>query len=125
MVYRKQGTLATQTFRKTIDQNSYLHYESFHPVHLQQNLPFGQFLRIRRNSTDSRDYQRDCRILRNQLENRGYLEDIIRRATFQANGVGSSSLFHDQRTPEVNRITCDFQYTFLSNSIRRILLKHI
>lgn len=46
------NTLAVKPFKKSIDKNknSYLHFRSFHPRALRQNIPYGQFARIHRNS---------------------------------------------------------------------------
>lgn len=51
--------LAVKVFTKHTDQNSLLHFDSFHPLRLCQKLPAGQFMRfmrLTRNSTTYQDY---------------------------------------------------------------------
>ncbi len=43
-----QGNLHTSVYRKSTDQNTILHRESFHPPWLIKNIPYGQFQRLRR-----------------------------------------------------------------------------
>lgn len=51
-IYRNEDNkLAVRPYKKSTDKNTYLHFKSFHPLHLRSNLPFGQFLRFKRNST--------------------------------------------------------------------------
>lgn len=59
MVFRTGcNTLAVKPFKKSIDKNSYLHFRSFHLRALRQNIPYGQFARIQRNSTFKDDYHK-------------------------------------------------------------------
>lgn len=48
----QQCTLAVKPYVKKTDMNTYLLFSSFHPRHLRSNIPLGQFLRIKRNSTN-------------------------------------------------------------------------
>ncbi len=49
--------LQTTLVRKPTDCNSLLHYGSFHPFHLKNNIPFGQFQRLRRICDLDSDFQ--------------------------------------------------------------------
>lgn len=46
--------LAVRLHGKLIDRNSYLNYRSFHPHNLRANIPFSQFLRVKRKCTRTR-----------------------------------------------------------------------
>lgn len=47
-VYKtSQNTLAVCPFKKATDKNTFLHYSSFHSRALRNNIPYGQFLRIK------------------------------------------------------------------------------
>ncbi|KAJ1108612.1 hypothetical protein NDU88_005988 [Pleurodeles waltl] len=49
LIYEHDGGLSTEVYYKPTDCNNLLQYQSFHPRALRDNLPVGQFLRLRRN----------------------------------------------------------------------------
>ncbi|KAJ1173269.1 hypothetical protein NDU88_005106, partial [Pleurodeles waltl] len=59
----KGGYLHSSVFHKPTDRNSLLLYNSHHPKALRDNLPFGQFLRIRRNCLDTSDFHTQANTL--------------------------------------------------------------
>ncbi|XP_069483099.1 uncharacterized protein [Ambystoma mexicanum] len=74
------GTITTTLYRKPTIKNTLLNFSSFHPQALKENLPFGQFLRIRRNCTTLPEYDRHGKDRENCLKTRGYPAAIIRKA---------------------------------------------
>lgn len=64
--------------------NSYLHFLSYHPHHLRVNIPYGQFLRIKRNSTNIKDYRQHSSRLAQQFLDRGYPYGIVQAASRRA-----------------------------------------
>lgn len=124
-IYRNEyDKLSIRPYRKSTDKNTYLHYKSFHPLHLRSNLPFGQFLRFKRNSTTQVDFVRETRSLYNQLESRGYPRHILNRVLDRAREVPRSSLLLPKERRRKNRITWAIDYTPMSNRICRIVLKN-
>lgn len=75
-----RNTLAVKPFKKVIDKNSFLHFSSFHPRALRQNIPYGQFACIHRNSTFLTDYRVNASNLGNDFLDRGYPADLIQDA---------------------------------------------
>ena len=57
LITPKDGGLKSITYEKPTACNNLLHFSSFHPRHLRTNLPFGQFLRSRRNCSELTDYK--------------------------------------------------------------------
>lgn len=57
-IFPAEGGLQTTTHFKPTAKNCLLLYSSFHPRHLRDNLPYGQFLRLRSNCTNIRDYKK-------------------------------------------------------------------
>lgn len=51
-----ENTLGVRPFVKPTDHNTYLHFKSFHMRHLRTNIPYGQFLRLKRNSAEDKDF---------------------------------------------------------------------
>ncbi|CAJ0959959.1 unnamed protein product, partial [Ranitomeya imitator] len=77
----KNGTqIQTKLFRKTTATNSLLHFMSFHPQHLRNNLPKGQFLRVRHNCSADADFREDVLDLMTRLAKRGYPGRVTSRA---------------------------------------------
>lgn len=57
VVYRDlNNKMAFRVYRKPTDKNALLHYSSHHSRRLINNLPFGQFLHLKHNSTSMTDY---------------------------------------------------------------------
>ncbi|XP_069460848.1 uncharacterized protein [Ambystoma mexicanum] len=73
----KENKLICSLFRKEPDRNTLLHYRSFHPNNLRNNLPFGQFLRLRRNCTELEQYKTNASVLQTKLRNRGYPKKLV------------------------------------------------
>lgn len=95
-VFRSENDLvAIKPFRKPTDMSTYLHYELFHPVHIHRNLPYGQFLRLRRNSTQDSDFIRASQVLYNQLLQRGYPERIVKQAYTRVQCISRSNILKD------------------------------
>lgn len=80
-----RSTLAIRPFIKKTDMNTYLHFRSFHPHHLRSNIPYGQFLRVKRNSTSEWDYKTHSQQLCKQFLVRQYPSTVIQNA-FQHQG---------------------------------------
>lgn len=72
VVYVNASRKLFKTYIKFTDKNSFLHYKSHHPRQLINNLPYGQFLRVKRKSTCQQDYYHQKTCLSLQLRARGY-----------------------------------------------------
>ncbi|KAM4035090.1 uncharacterized protein ACNLHF_021773 [Anomaloglossus baeobatrachus] len=64
--------IVTDLFRKPTSTNSFLHYSSFHPQHLRNGIPKGQFLRLRRNCSNDVDFHAQSQELTRRFQARGY-----------------------------------------------------
>lgn len=52
-----EGALNTYIFRKLADKNTILHVDNDHPKHLIKNIPYGQFVRIKRICSDTSGFK--------------------------------------------------------------------
>ncbi|XP_075208158.1 uncharacterized protein LOC142313057 [Anomaloglossus baeobatrachus] len=68
----ENSRIITDLFRKPTSTNSFLHYSSFHPGHLRNGIPKGQFLRLRRNCSHDVDFRTQSRDLTRRFQARGY-----------------------------------------------------
>ena len=78
------GTLWADLYSKPTDSHNYLRFESSHPRHCMDGLPYSQFLRVRRICSREEDFVRHCETLRTHFIRRGYptrlLDSAIDRA---------------------------------------------
>ena len=74
------GKLQTDLYVKPTDANNYLHYQSAHPQHCKSNIPYSQFLRIRRICSLDTDFNMHCNEMAQQFRDRSYPEKHIQKA---------------------------------------------
>ncbi|KAJ1126012.1 hypothetical protein NDU88_004425, partial [Pleurodeles waltl] len=117
------GKLITSTYQKPTDRNSLLTYDSHHPKSLRDNLPFGQFLRLRRNCSSTHTYNTQANDLQTKLLARNYPREIVNRAPKRARNNNREALL-EPNTRDINKsMTCVTTFTPLSNKIKRTILK--
>ena len=80
LIKLEAGKLETELYTKPTDSHSYLHYSSAHPTHCKNNVPYSQFLRIRRLCSQHSDFLIHCSDLTQHLRNRGYPKHIVEKA---------------------------------------------
>ena len=84
LIKHEDQKLYTTLYRKPTDRNTLLLYKSFHPRSLRDGLPFGQFLRLRRNCARKTDYFQEAEILKGKLLARGYPKRLVNRSLKRA-----------------------------------------
>ncbi|KAJ1203299.1 hypothetical protein NDU88_007087 [Pleurodeles waltl] len=72
LIYEHDGGLATEVYYKPTDRNNLLQFQSFHPRALKDNLPVGQFLRLRQNCLTLTDYRKHADKLATKLQAKDY-----------------------------------------------------
>ncbi|XP_068089231.1 vomeronasal type-2 receptor 26-like [Hyperolius riggenbachi] len=55
-LYVENGCILSRGYRKETDTNSVLLQSSFHPPHMIQAIPYGQFVRLKRNNSKREDF---------------------------------------------------------------------
>ncbi|KAM9316646.1 laminin subunit alpha-4 [Gastrophryne carolinensis] len=119
---KEDGSICTDLYRKETSVNSLLHYSSFHPTNLKQEIPIGQFLRIRRNCSDEEDFLRQANDLTSRFIRRGYPKAVVQRAFLRAKDTPRSNLLVPKKRkrdgPQVRYIT---RFNNQWHSLRRIL----
>lgn len=121
-----QGTLALKPYKKTIDKNTYLHYRSCHPRALWQSIPYGQFARLRRNSTLASDFKAHSLNMQRDFCRWGYPSDLVRDAAKQASVTPREKFLQYRRKEDVTYkgITAALDFTPLATQIKRIVNTH-
>ncbi|XP_078540171.1 uncharacterized protein LOC144825196 [Lissotriton helveticus] len=118
------GELKVCLFRKPTAKNTILKFDSFHPNCQRESIPFGEFLRIRRNCTDMETYHKHGDELKDRLLKRGYPHRLVRHAFKRAKYYDRMALLQGSKQPEHNRITCVVNHSTLNFKIRNIINKN-
>ena len=119
------GGFKTTTHLKPTAKNTLLHFNSFHSRPLRENLPYGQFLRIRRNCSEIKDYRVQSLALSDKLLTRGYPQRIIDGAYKRARNNNRESLLEKStKTTNSNRLVCVTTYSPISNQLKKIINKN-
>lgn len=119
-----QQTLATKPLIKSTDMNSYLHFSSFHLRHLHVNIPFGQFLRLKRNSTSSGDFLIHSKRMSQQFINRGYPLGIVKAVVDKSESRERTTLFTRNRISQQPRIHWALDYTPRTKEVESVIKRH-
>lgn len=117
------GDLHTSIFRKTTDRNTILRPDSFHPSWLKNNIPFGQFQRLKRICDTEEEFERNAQDMHQRFKTRGYQKRTILRAYNKAKCLPREQLLvskekNQQRSDNVYFVT---QYSNHANKIKRII----
>ena len=88
-----ENQISTDLYTKPTDRNTYLPYDSAHPKHCMNGLPYGQFLRIRRISDRNTDFEIHSARKAAQLAKQGYPKKILVDAMLLAYN-------QDRKTPD-------------------------
>ena len=117
-----EGRLKTTTHFKPTARNTLLHFQSFHPRTLRENLPYGQFLRLRRNCSDLNDYKRQAYSLSTKLTERGYPHRIVAQAQKRARNNNREALLDAPiRQKEDQPLVCVTTHNIATNRVKRIV----
>ena len=115
----------TTIYRKPTDRNGLLHAQSHHPKHLVENIPYGQFLRLKRICNNAYDYEEKADDMHRRFRQRGYKESVIQTARDRVKDVQRESLLVPKdKTIKEGRVTFVSEYNTSSHGIKTIIRKH-
>lgn len=118
------GMLHTTIFRKKTSKNTILRADSFHPPHLIENIPFGQFQRLRRICDDNADFERQADNMSERFIKRAYKSDTVARARSRAQLLKRADTLIKKvhKTDTQSRPFFVTQYSMEARHIKRIIL---
>ena len=70
--------MVTDLYLKETDRYQYLHYQSSHPEHIKRPIVYSQALRLKRNCTFEKDFNRHLLNMKECFFARGYLEKMVK-----------------------------------------------
>lgn len=120
----QNNRIVTNLHRKQTATNSLLHFSSFHPTHLKKGIPVGQFLRLRRNCTEHRDFKKNAKELTTRFHNRGYPKHIVTQAYQRAQESNREELLRSKVRKEDNTPRFITSFNNQWGDLKSILNKH-
>ncbi len=125
-VYKCGNQLKVRAYTKPTDANNYLLYQSCHPPHCKNSLPYSQFLRIRRICSDMSDFDTKSLSMAQNFIRRGYPPNLIENAIIKARRQDRLTLLAPKDRIEQNHNQVFFITTFHPhiNEVREVLDKN-
>ena len=84
IILHEDGTIETEIYYKPTNNHHYLEYDSFHPQHIKDNIPYGLAKKINIFTTDPNKVQKLLKEMKNRFLELKYPENIIDRAIHNA-----------------------------------------
>ncbi|XP_069500915.1 uncharacterized protein [Ambystoma mexicanum] len=127
-IYHQNGLLLVRPYTKTTDKNALLYFKSHHAQHVKNNLPFGQFLRLKKNSSTNESYENGANNLITKLVHRGYPASLVKKAAKRAFNNNRESLLDQQiqreRKTKENPLVFVNTFSNLSYKIKGIVTRN-
>lgn len=95
------GQLTTELFTKSTNAQAYLLRSSYHPRHTFTSLPYGEFLRTRRNCSNLTSFDIHAKLIYTAFQKRGYETDLLDQALNKARAKDRDSLFIKYTNPDL------------------------
>ncbi|KAJ0060014.1 hypothetical protein NL108_018667 [Boleophthalmus pectinirostris] len=117
------GDLHSTIFRKLTDRNTILKADSFHPPWLLQNIPYGQFQRLRRICDTESNFEKNAQDMSCRFKNRGYTDSTLSLAYNRAKSLNREELLTQKPKKNVstNQVYFVTEYGTEANRIKQII----
>ncbi|CAN7943058.1 unnamed protein product, partial [Ixodes hexagonus] len=125
---KKQGRkLVTELYRKPTDRRQILRYDSYHPKCQKNNIPYSQFLRLRRICSEESNFRENVTSLKNTLSERKYPAAILDDATRKACSLERDTLLQQRPKNPSNetRVPLVINYSSNLSNLNSILKRHL
>ena len=122
----KEEKLHSNLYSKPTDAFLYLNKASNHPRHVTNNIPKGQFIRIRRICSEKADYFSNCNTLSSFFLKRGYDGKFLKKVVQEVSKLERDSLLEDKKKTDARDPQMIFvcEWHPLLGSVPAILKKH-
>ena len=108
-------------YYKPTDSHSYLRYDSHHPKACRDNIPFSQFLRLRRNCSGDADFNRESSRMAQFFADRGYPPEIVNRARIRASAIERQESLRSRESVTSSKIPLVLPYNQIHCKISGII----
>ena len=97
VVFLHEGSLTTELYIKPTNAQAYLHRNSYHPKHMFTSLPYGEFLRTRRNCSTLESFDKHAKNMYQAFIKRGYQPALLDLALTKARSKTREQLLEKYR----------------------------
>lgn len=116
------GKLAVHPYLKPTDCSTYLDFHSFHPRQQRDNIPYGQLLRLKTNSSTKEDYEVECKKLLDQFRLSTVLQHQVK---INVEWKDRQMLLKTKETGSPQKsFTFAFDYMPMARTLSKIILRH-
>ena len=116
------GRISTSIFYKPTDAHAYLDYNSSHSLSTRNNIPFSQFLRLRRLCSDNEDFTTQCSLMVEFFRRRNYPASVLTQSLERAKGIPREAALLPSPCSQEDRPIVVIPYHPHNLPIKRILL---
>ena len=103
LISLKNGFLKTDIHTKPTDSHAYLPSSSCHPCHVVKNIPYSQFLRLRRLRADTEVFNARCDEMEGRFLRRGHHLKNVQEARARASNTPRSETLQYKPKKSTNR----------------------
>ncbi|XP_053575245.1 uncharacterized protein LOC128664438 [Bombina bombina] len=121
------GRIEKGMYRKPIAWNTLLNAKSCHPNHVPYAVAKGQFIRTKRNCTDTQKYKQEANNLSSRLLERGYKRSVVNKARSEVDKLDRKVLLQEncsKNNKTFEGVTFITNYSAQYNTICEIICKH-
>ena len=109
----ENGRIWTDLYCKETDSHNYLHYDSAHPKHCKESLPYSQLLRLKRICTFETDFLKHSGMLLAHFQRRGYSVETLQNAMNKVKIIKREDLLTEEtqkkdQDPDVISVTTNY-----------------
>ena len=112
--------MVTDLCFKETDRHQYLHYQSSHPEHIKKSIVYSQALRLKRNCTFEKDFNRHLVNLKEWFLPRGYPEKVVEKQIKRVNFGKRGKTREDSTKGVPFVVTFHLDLTFLAKKIKEL-----
>ena len=112
----ENNTLYTTLYTKPTDSHSYLRYDSAHPPHCKNSLPYSQFLRLKRICSKRDDFVFHSNQMKEDFKHRGYPNGIIKNGITKSEAKDRETLLKPK--PKIDDDETDIDKLFFVQTFR-------
>ncbi|XP_078543346.1 uncharacterized protein LOC144828767 [Lissotriton helveticus] len=122
----QDNTVHSRTHRKATSCNSTLHHNSSHPLHIIDNIPYGEMIRMRRNCSTEETFLSNIMETEQRFLERGYPASTLQKADRKVMQVKRKTTLAPTTVRNTTNRPLAFstEFTDRSNKVYNILRKH-
>ena len=115
--------LCTSVYYKPTDLHSYLLYSSSHPSHVENSIPFSQFLRLRHSCGDDSDFSEKSEAMCQFFDKLGHPVSVVQAGHHCAQEIDQQSALQTAEKENSDRIPFTLTFHPHNHAVKSIIPK--